>query len=1124
MKHTKKAISCFMAMSMAMSIVPSSGLLSVRDIVTVDAATVYTENKTGTIDGYDFELWKDRGNTSMTLLGAGSFSCEWSNINNCLFRTGKKLGSTKKYQDYNGINIQYDVDYSPNGNSYMCVYGWTEQPTVEYYIVETWGSWRPPGQAQSLGTVYADGGAYDIYKTMRYDQPSIHGTETFAQYWSVRQQKPAMNGNNIKGNISVSKHFEAWEKAGLEMGKMYEVALNIEGYQSSGKATVNKHILTFGEGVNDSGNTTPSTPEQPEISGTAPSGTGTGISDGFEGTGTSWAARGDSVKLLLTGDMAHGGSKSLAVTGRTASWNGVSVSSSDLKAGGTYSFSSYVAYKNSNYASAGFEFGLQYDLNGETNYDNIGSATAKSGEWALLDGSVEVPAGAENISIYVQSAYSENDTAADLIDFYLDDVKFSGSSSTGSDPGNTPSNPVSSDSLKDKFASCFKMGTSVSPHELSTGGDFIKKHFNSITPENELKPDAIINQQASQQYGNNVNTQISFNSGAKQTMKFCEDNGIAMRGHTFVWYSQTPDWFFRENFSSNGSYVSKDVMDQRLESMIKNTFAAIKEQFPKLKLYSYDVCNELFLNDGGGMRPGSNSGWTKVYGDNNDEFVIKAFEYARKYAPADCKLYLNDYNEYIPAKTDDIYNMAMKLKEKGLIDGIGMQSHLDVSYPSASTYETALKKFISTGLEVQITELDITCGDSSAQAKLFADVFAMAVKNADKIPALTVWGTHDSISWRSSQNPLLFGANYTPKAAYNSVMALDVPTGGSSDTPAVTTAPSQSTPDFTFGDINDDKSIDMSDLSELALYILKETDFNSKQMMAADVEYDKNVDLADLALLKQYVSKKTDKLGVGYVPPVVTTTTTKVTTTQQTTSASQQPAGVTKMDGKVVNGVWQSNCDVSWIDKSKPMVAFTFDDGAVGTSADSTSMRIQNALSKNGFHATFFYVGSWIKNNQAEVVKAYESGFEVGSHTYTHANLSNQSVGTIQNELGQNKNLLNQILGTSNDFLIRPPYLSVDQNFSSNAGAPLINCGVDTQDWNNASKDQIVSKLKSGMQDGSLRNQVVLMHETYQSTAAAMEELLPYMKQQGWQVVSVSELFKANGKELRAGMTYNAAK
>ena len=471
MKHTKKAISCFMAMSMAMSIVPSSGLLSVRDIVTVDAATVYTENKTGTIDGYDFELWKDRGNTSMTLLGAGSFSCEWSNINNCLFRTGKKLGSTKKYQDYNGINIQYDVDYSPNGNSYMCVYGWTEQPTVEYYIVETWGSWRPPGQAQSLGTVYADGGAYDIYKTMRYDQPSIHGTETFAQYWSVRQQKPAMNGNNIKGNISVSKHFEAWEKAGLEMGKMYEVALNIEGYQSSGKATVNKHILTFGEGVNDSGSTTPSTPEQPEISGTAPSGTGTGISDGFEGTGTSWAARGDSVKLLLTGDMAHGGSKSLAVTGRTASWNGISVSSSDLKAGGLYSIESYVTY-DASYDSAGFTVGLQYDLDGTTHYDDIESVTTSAGKWAKLGNAFTVPSGATNISLFIQTKYSENDTAADLINFFVDDIKLTdsmGNTGDSGDNGNTTGTTGGNVSAGSLMAEAKKNFTATVPADVKTG-------------------------------------------------------------------------------------------------------------------------------------------------------------------------------------------------------------------------------------------------------------------------------------------------------------------------------------------------------------------------------------------------------------------------------------------------------------------------------------------------------------------------------------------------------------------------------------------------------------------------------------------------------------------------------
>ena len=322
--------------------------------------------------------------------------------------------------------------------------------------------------------------------------------------------------------------------------------------------------------------------------------------------------------------------------------------------------------------------------------------------------------------------------------------------------------------LKDAFEGKFKIGTSVSPHELNSGANFIKKHFNSITPENELKPDSILNQQACQQQGNNVNTQVYFGQGTSATLKFCQDNGIPLRGHTFVWYSQTPDWFFRQNFQQGGKNVSKDIINQRLESFIKNTFELLAKQYPNLKVYSYDVCNELFVNDGGGMRPAGNSKWVQVYGD--DSFVINAFTYARKYAPADCKLVLNDYNEYMPAKTQDLVNMATKLKELGVIDGIGMQSHLDVGYPSAQVYSTAVEKFLATGLEVQITELDITTNNQQAQAALFKEIFSIAVKHADKIPAVTVCGTHDSISWRSSQNPLLFGANYSPKPAYYSVL------------------------------------------------------------------------------------------------------------------------------------------------------------------------------------------------------------------------------------------------------------------------------------------------------------------------------------------------------------------
>ena len=136
--------------------------------------------------------------------------------------------------------MQYGVDYRPSGNSYLCVYGWTVDPLVEYYIVESWGDWRPPG-AGSKGTINVDGGTYDVYETTRNQQPSIKGTATFQQYWSVRTSK------KTSGTISVSEHFNAWERMGMRMGKMYEVALTIEGYQSSGSADVYTNVIMSGQ-------------------------------------------------------------------------------------------------------------------------------------------------------------------------------------------------------------------------------------------------------------------------------------------------------------------------------------------------------------------------------------------------------------------------------------------------------------------------------------------------------------------------------------------------------------------------------------------------------------------------------------------------------------------------------------------------------------------------------------------------------------------------------------------------------------------------------------------------------------------------------------------------------------
>lgn len=207
--------------------------------VVIHAQTV-TSNQVGTHSGYDYEFWKDSGGSgTMTLNSGGAFSAQWSNVNNILFRKGKKFNETQTHQQIGNMSINYSATYQPNGNSYLTVYGWTVDPLVEYYIVDSWGNWRPPGSS-SKGTITVDGGTYDIYETTRVNQPSIKGTATFKQYWSVRTSK------RTSGTISVSQHFNAWESRGMPMGKMYEVALTVEGYQSSGSANVTSNTLTIG--------------------------------------------------------------------------------------------------------------------------------------------------------------------------------------------------------------------------------------------------------------------------------------------------------------------------------------------------------------------------------------------------------------------------------------------------------------------------------------------------------------------------------------------------------------------------------------------------------------------------------------------------------------------------------------------------------------------------------------------------------------------------------------------------------------------------------------------------------------------------------------------------------------
>ena len=504
----------------------------------------------------------------------------------------------------------------------------------------------------------------------------------------------------------------------------------------------------------------------------------TDFEDGSVGSFVPRMNEGQSVVISTVSDAsaAHGGSSFLKCTGREKAWQGISLPVDDIVENGKeYIVDAWI--KAQWYSDMALS--IQYDdsASGETKYVNIQRATSQ-GEWVeITNAKVLFPTGATNKSIYFECL---SEAKAEI---YLDDFSLI----------TAPVYEIQNDipSLKDVYSPYFKFGGAVTDTELAneSAQNLIKKHYNSLTPGNELKPESLLDQKACQEQGNNVNPIINIAS-ARNILDFCRDNNISVRGHVLVWHSQTPGWFFKENFDSNGDFVSKEIMLERMENYIKNVMEALATEYPTVDFYAWDVVNEAWLDDGSYRHPGtydenSNySGWVQVFGDNS--FIPYAFEYARKYAPEGCKLYYNDFNEYMPQKTAAIVNMANELKEKNLIDGIGMQSHLDVrsgedAFPSVSVYEKAVKAFTETGLDVQITELDATVNGNSdelfeAQAKYYSDVLDVCVKYADSISAVVLWGTTDDKSWRNTKYPLIFNEDFTAKPAYYSIIdGLDIP-------------------------------------------------------------------------------------------------------------------------------------------------------------------------------------------------------------------------------------------------------------------------------------------------------------------------------------------------------------
>lgn len=331
--------------------------------------------------------------------------------------------------------------------------------------------------------------------------------------------------------------------------------------------------------------------------------------------------------------------------------------------------------------------------------------------------------------------------------------------------------------IKDVYAEHnMKAGTCMSYHMMTTKKteQMMKQHFNSITFENELKPDSILDQQESKKAGDIV---VKFNNQTLEMLEWCKTNGMAVRGHTLIWHSQTPTWIFHEDFDTNKPRVGREVMLARMESYIKQVFELLDSLGYLDMFYAYDIVNEAWI-DNGTMRP--ESLWLQTIGD---DYLWHAFYFADKYAPEHVDLYYNDFNEQIQKKPQALYDFVETLKDENgeyLIDGIGFQAHL-YTEDNLIMYFMTVDKLSKLGIKINLTELDVSLGTWQnikyasddvlrEQGRFYYDLVHGLLERVDagtlKMDALTFWGFVDNLSWRSDRSPLLFTKLYVPKYAF----------------------------------------------------------------------------------------------------------------------------------------------------------------------------------------------------------------------------------------------------------------------------------------------------------------------------------------------------------------------
>lgn len=350
--------------------------------------------------------------------------------------------------------------------------------------------------------------------------------------------------------------------------------------------------------------------------------------------------------------------------------------------------------------------------------------------------------------------------------------------------------------LKGAYADAFRVGTAVNEAIVSggdaTGREIAIAHFNTITAENVLKAE-VVNPRPGE-----------FNWGPGDAfVEFGELHGMFIVGHTLVWHNQTPAWFFTD---AQGNPNTREAQTERLRSHIQ----AVAGRYAG-RIHAWDVVNEVIADDGS-YRPTT---WVNAMGDG-DALVKLSFRFASQYAPG-AELYYNDFNAWRPAKRDGILRMIRMLQREGIrIDGVGMQGHWGLNYPSTEHVEAAIDSFASLGVKVMITELDVDVLPLTREGQIigtamshpqfqleefeayldpyrrglpapvqrrladrYAELFRIFHRKRDVIDRVTLWGVHDGMSWKNdypvpgrTNYPLLWNRDGSPKPALHAVLAV----------------------------------------------------------------------------------------------------------------------------------------------------------------------------------------------------------------------------------------------------------------------------------------------------------------------------------------------------------------